>query len=297
MINFNYCTALKNSITIPLNKQDASATNGITVKYMRPVITKDTEQYANHDVFDKHMDDYYIILMVTKGNAIMHCGMENITISANGLLVIKPFQVHGIINISDDIEGYFTGIESFLIPAQCRAVFNNLAPKQQFLHLTPQQTLVNTVKLLHETSEGNNLHKNAIINGLFTAYIHQVAALYEATSTLVESRQNQAATITEQFNTLLSQHSFLELPSFFAQKLNITTAHLNHCLKTTTGFTITHWLQEAMINEAKQLIYYTDNDIKQIAYILGYQDHAYFARQFKKITGQTPLAFRKKFRE
>jgi AraC-like DNA-binding protein len=264
---------------------------------MQPVVTKDTEQYSDHDVFDKHMDDYYIILMVTKGNATMHCGMENIDICANGLLVIKPFQVHGIISISNDVEGYFTGIESFLMPAQCRAVFNNLSPNQQFSPLTSQQTLVDTIKLLYTASNEDNAYKNPIINGLFTAYVHQVAALYEAVSTPVENRQNQAASITQQFNSLLAEHSFLELPSFFAQKLNITTAHLNHCLKTITGFTITHWLQEAMITEAKKQIYYTDNDMKQIAYTLGYQDHAYFARQFKKITGHTPLAFRKKFRE
>lgn len=264
---------------------------------MQPVTAQQPDQYTNHDVFDKHMDDYYIILMVTKGSATMHCGMETIDIYANGLLVIKPFQVHGIVNISDDVEGYFTGIESFLMPAQCRAVFNSLTPKQQFSPLTSKQTLVDTVKLLLTASEENNIHKNPIINGLFTAYVHQVAALYQAVSAPVENRQNQATSITEQFNDLLAQHSFLELPSFFAQKLNITTAHLNHCLKTITGFTITHWLQEAMITEAKQQIYYTDNDIKQIAYALGYQDHAYFARQFKKITGYTPLAFRKKFRE
>jgi len=264
---------------------------------MRPVATKDTEQYSNHDVFDKHMDDYYIILMVTKGKATMHCDMENIDICANGILIIKPFQVHGIISISDDIEGYFTSTESFLIPPQCSAVFNKLSPGQQFYTLTSHQTLIDTIKLLYTAFNEENPHKNLIINGLFSAYIHQVAAIYELVSAPVENRQNQAASITEQFNALLAEHSFLELPSFFAQKLNITTAHLNHCLKTTTGFTITHWLQEAMITEAKKLIYYTDHDIKQIAYTLGYQDHAYFARQFKKITSQTPLAFRKKFRE
>lgn len=129
------------------------------------------------------------------------------------------------------------------------------------------------------------------------AYVHQVAGLFTAKHATALQPQNQAAVVTARFNALLAQHSFLQLPSFFAQKLNVTTAHLNHCLKTVTGFTITHWLQDAMITEAKKLLYYTNEDSKQIAFALGYEDHAYFARLFKKITGQAPLAFRNKFRE
>jgi AraC-like DNA-binding protein len=52
-----------------------------------------------------------------------------------------------------------------------------------------------------------------------------------------------------------------------------------------------------MVIEAQRLLYYTENNVNEIAYQLGFEDHAYFSRLFKKITKETPLAFRKKFRE
>jgi AraC family transcriptional activator of pobA len=208
--------------------------------------------------------------------------------------------VHAVSHVSKDAGGYFVGIESFLMPHECGILFGRLAPEQQFLRIpvSLQQPLLQTIELLYNAQHEQNSYRHHILNGYFTAYVNHVAAIYEQ-SHLNKNLQltNQAAIISAQFNVLLAQYSFLNLPSFFAQKLNITTAHLNHCLKSATGFTITYWLQDAMITEAKKQLYYTDNDSKQIAFMLGYDDHAYFARLFKKISGLTPLAFRKKFRE
>ena len=292
---------MKKLTQIPLHKQEASPTGGINVKHLE--IKTNELQFPDsiyHDVFNKHMDDHYSIGLVTKGSVTVHCDMEEITVNANSLFVVKPFQVHAVTQISADAGGYFVGIESFLMPQECRVLFGNLTPRQQFLSIPKdlQQTLLQTIQLLYIAHNKQNRHKHHIINGYFNAYVHHVASIYETVHSQDNIQlNNQAASIAAHFNTLLAQHSFLKLPSFFAQKLNITTAHLNHCLKTVTGFTITHWLQDAMITEAKKQLYYTDNDSKQIAFALGYEDHAYFARLFKKLTGYTPLAFRKQFRE
>jgi AraC family transcriptional activator of pobA len=292
---------LKKFIQIPLHKQEASPTGGINVKHLD--ISFDERQLPDsiyHSVFDKHMDDHYSIGLVTKGSIIVHCDMEEITVTENSLFIMKPFQVHAVTHISAKSEGYFVGIESFLMPQQCRILFGNLSPKQQFLSIPAalQQTLLQTMHLFYTAHDEQNRYKHHILNGYFTAYVHHVASLYEAVDIQNNTQlNNQSAIIAAHFSTLLEQHSFVKQPSFFAQKLNITTAHLNHCVKTATGFTITHWLQDAMITEAKKQLYYTDNDSKQIAFALGYDDHAYFARLFKKLTGYTPLAFRKQFRE
>jgi len=285
---------------IPLHTQDAYPTGGINVKHIdAPAKGWHLPDNIPHDVFNKHMDNHYSIGLLTKGKVTVHCDMHEIIVSTNSLFLIKPFQVHAVTLISADAEGYFIGIESFLMPQQCHTLFSELTPQQQFVQIPAQllQNLLDTIKLLHNANDVTNAYKTSIINGLFMAYVHQVAGLYTTKQISVMQPQNQAAAITKRFNALIAQHSFLQLPSFFAQKLNITTAHLNHCLKAATGFTITHWLQDAMITEAKKLLYYTDDDSKQIAFALGYEDPAYFARLFKKLTGQAPLAFRKKFRE
>jgi AraC-like DNA-binding protein len=45
-----------------------------------------------------------------------------------------------------------------------------------------------------------------------------------------------------------------------------------------------------------RLLLATANQVKEVADGLGYEDVSYFIRFFKKQTGQTPDAFRKKFK-
>jgi AraC family transcriptional activator of pobA len=54
-------------------------------------------------------------------------------------------------------------------------------------------------------------------------------------------------------------------------------------------------IKERIILEAKRLLAYTSLSIKEIAYILGYDDPAYFNRLFTNKQGCTPATFRKKF--
>ena len=47
------------------------------------------------------------------------------------------------------------------------------------------------------------------------------------------------------------------------------------------------------VSKAKDLLKLTDLSISEIAEAVGYQDHFYFSRVFKKTTAQSPSAYRK----
>jgi len=49
--------------------------------------------------------------------------------------------------------------------------------------------------------------------------------------------------------------------------------------------------------EAKRLLYHSDQSLKEIAAILGYDDYPYFSRLFTKVAGIAPLNFRHKNRD
>ncbi|MFC2104656.1 helix-turn-helix domain-containing protein [Bacteroidota bacterium] len=81
--------------------------------------------------------------------------------------------------------------------------------------------------------------------------------------------------------------------SSYASKLNITAGHLNDIVKNNLKITAKKYIQNRIIIEAKRLINYTDLSIIEIAWKLNFQDLSYFIRFFKKMTGLTPLQFRK----
>ena len=101
--------------------------------------------------------------------------------------------------------------------------------------------------------------------------------------------------VTKAFReTLERNYTLAKRPAAYAQTLNISTPYLNECVKNTTGYSVSHHIQQRVILEAKRLLYHSDKSVKEIAADLGYDDYPYFSRLFSKTTGMTALAFRNK---
>lgn len=91
-------------------------------------------------------------------------------------------------------------------------------------------------------------------------------------------RENYAQPITlEDFTmvTHLSKYYFLKL------------------FKQFTGMTPYEYLINYRVNKAKKFLRSTDDPVSQVAYKVGFPDECNFIRKFKKITGTTPLNFRR----
>ncbi|PWG82015.1 AraC family transcriptional regulator [Pararcticibacter amylolyticus] len=98
-----------------------------------------------------------------------------------------------------------------------------------------------------------------------------------------------------QFAELVESH-FRENRSvgYYAQKICITSGHLNDIIKSRYGISAKKYITERTLLEAKRLLKYTDMSIGQIAIHLCYENTSFFARSFRNGTGETPLEFRNK---
>lgn len=81
-------------------------------------------------------------------------------------------------------------------------------------------------------------------------------------------------------------------PTDYSEDLNISTVYLNECVKNTTGKAVSYHIHQRVILEAKRFLYHSSKSVKEIATELGYEDHSYFSRLFKKVTGISALAFK-----
>ncbi len=61
------------------------------------------------------------------------------------------------------------------------------------------------------------------------------------------------------------------------------------------GLSITKLLGKKRLVESKRKIAFTNKNIQEISYEMGYKDPAYFSRVFKNTTGNTPAEFREGF--
>lgn len=80
--------------------------------------------------------------------------------------------------------------------------------------------------------------------------------------------------------------------SYFAEKANLSPGYFSDLVRKEVGITPKDMITHHIVAHAKQMLINTDNDVAQIAYILGYEYPAHFSRIFRRVTGQTPTQFR-----
>ncbi|MFP7492912.1 response regulator [Terribacillus saccharophilus] len=72
----------------------------------------------------------------------------------------------------------------------------------------------------------------------------------------------------------------------------LSKEHISRKFKQETGMTLSRFVTDCRMKQAKQWLEKTDQTIYDIARLLGYQDEVYFSKLFKKEAGLTPTAYR-----
>jgi AraC family transcriptional regulator, transcriptional activator of pobA len=93
-------------------------------------------------------------------------------------------------------------------------------------------------------------------------------------------------------NERFIEYSYADL---FANALQVSHKKLNETAKNITGKTACHLVEEKIVTEAKKILTQGKQQVKQIAWQLGYEDQYYFSRMFKKQVGISPREYRKQF--
>lgn len=106
------------------------------------------------------------------------------------------------------------------------------------------------------------------------------------------------------FDELLNKQFPLDSPAYplmlktasdFADHLNVHVNHLNSSVKSVTSLTTTQIIKEKIFEESKNLLKYTNWDIAQVGYTLGFEQPSHFNNFFKKHAQISPLKFKNSF--
>ncbi len=81
---------------------------------------------------------------------------------------------------------------------------------------------------------------------------------------------------------------------YYADLVNMSTSHFQRTYEKTFGITPTQDIILSRIERVKYLLKNTNDSVGEIATQLNYKNDVQLFRQFKKITGMTPLEYRKK---
>ncbi len=101
--------------------------------------------------------------------------------------------------------------------------------------------------------------------------------------------------IITRFLNMVDQNCNKNIPvSYYSKELNITSTYLNRVVNDVYDKSVSDFINERIILEAKRIIRLSSKSIKEISFELGFEDPSYFARFFKKHVALTPGQYRKK---
>ena len=98
--------------------------------------------------------------------------------------------------------------------------------------------------------------------------------------------------LDEYFESALAEQDGLPTVKYFADTLCLSSNYFGDMFKKETGKSPQEYIQEKVIELAKERISDTADTVSQIAYSLGFQYPQHFCRLFKKRVGYTPSEYR-----
>lgn len=162
------------------------------------------------------------------------------------------------------------------------------------------QSLRSFISMVEQELKGSETDfSSEIIGGLIAATIYKVGDIlthYLTEHPEVDSPiHNRAEECFRQFTELLGEHYKHERSvGFYARQLCITPKYLTTLIKRISGKSVSEWIDNYVILEAKTLLKYSNMSVQEIAYYLNFPNQSFFGSYFKRNAGMSPSQYKAK---
>lgn len=245
-----------------------------------------------------HKNEFYSILFLDETFGVARIDNATICLEQAKIIVIEPGCVHTI-----NIKGKATGkvicfSETFFSLRYNNNILNHFAflkAESRMVTDMPESNsdkIRSLLKLLHQEYLSHSEESVNILRSYVNIILFELERLLSPKKMI--RKTNVKSDKIYQFRKLIEQHYFKQkLPSYYSEKMNITTNHLNKLCKEETGQTAGDLIRKHVLIESQRQLRFTTFSINEIADELGFESPSYFITFFKKQAGVTPEVFRK----
>ncbi len=253
----------------------------------------------------RHEHVFYEFVFVEKGFAIHNCNGITSILTPGDLFAVFPNHFHNYISPQNNIiynclfvkEGLGRDINEILhLPGIDYEKLENCNKNWNKVHMNPAES-VEIIRILEtmiteeeQKKTGWKLRMKAGLIDLLALYSRAYEDKYEERNGMIKNHSDKVykALAYLEKNYANSKHIH-----DMAEEFNINADYLSKIFKHATGLTPSEYLINLRLAKAVELLNSTDLSIAEISVKVGFDDPAYFARQFKKTMGLSPSSYKK----
>ncbi|MET6997041.1 helix-turn-helix domain-containing protein [Chitinophaga defluvii] len=271
--------------------------------FLEIVALEDLQKLHNKHIGHQARRKFYSIILLSAGEVTEVIGHQKYHFGPQSMYFIPENQLHAIESWSEDIKGILCMFDAdyFLLCIKHQIKLNQFPffqlDKAPYIKLSDRETQMMQHlfwKLSSEKCQKKTFNDDLLVRMFLNIILLEAERIYNSHTTAQPYNLSRKEQLVAQFQLLVNQH-FLEKKQVneYAGLLHVHPHYLNDVVRETTGFSASYFIQQQLIQEAKSHLLQTNATVSMIAAALNFEDDSYFGRFFKKLTGLTPLQYRK----
>jgi len=257
----------------------------------------------NHDILDKPQRYFFSqIIWIRSGQGHYCIDTERYALAENTIYFVPSGHVQQL-HAAGELSGHVLSISSDLLML---AVASPSQPVSN--ELISGFSRVNIVSIKDKKTEGVFLHlleemvqeisEQSMLHSEILAGFLKIFLIYLRRMSIPFPREIETSKMVSLFNSFNSKVDKAVLTkrsvADYASELSVTPTYLTEVVKRFTGMSASQHIQQRKVLEAKRLAIYSDDNMKTIAYKLGFDDVSHFSKFFKHVAGINFTDFKKK---
>jgi AraC-like DNA-binding protein len=152
-------------------------------------------------------------------------------------------------------------------------------------------------KIQFELEQNLDKHSKSLIVNNLELFLNYCERFYDRQFI---TRESANKSVLEKFETQINNYFLSDAPeiigipsvAYFADEVHLSPNYFGDLIKKETGKSAQEYIQNKIIDIAKNKLFAADKSINEIAFELGFKYPQHFIRLFKSRVGQTPKVFR-----
>lgn len=248
--------------------------------------------------------DHFVIVLSLTGETKVSYNLKDYILRPNDMFILSPAVIHQF----DATDGLLLGagftkefFSEALIHQKHIDLFDFLSPDMDPFYRLSSGEAENMHRLMlmlrnYYYDKGHTFHKEVLFHS-FNLFMLEAAALIRKYRLEKEVRAARKSEILTNFLKLLSQHYREERSvQFYAHRIFVSAKHLTKMIKQLTGKTVSRFIDEMLLADAKMLLDFPNLTVANIADQLNFSNQFAFSKFFKKQTGMSPSQYRSKIK-